>query len=460
MNREIYQPLTIGAIIIWVLMNRSLNIPIIPLIILISLSYTIYNLYRSNVAKYLIIISLSVLIGTIGIIRIEVSKGNKIIPIDKRSIISADLYVIKDSIPVTGGFLSIGRLCGLNSNQLKVTAQDNIIIFSNYELLSGLLIKNVKIKWKDGVGSTNLKEDFFNYSSSYYLIRSKIINFMKIRTGSPLLMALLTGNKTGLELYQIDLFRKTGCSHILALSGFHVGIITIMLLLLFRLIITGSNVYMVCVIALILYLIIVGITPSLVRSVLMFFIGAVIKIRGYKISIFNILIISFYIIVIIIPEEFYTLSFQLSFLALFGILTIGGEINSLPLIKGLPNLLKLPISASLSAMISTSWIIFPLFGVLYPIGILTSIILTPIITIYIWIGIITLLIPPLCFVTEFLEKMIYILLNFFSKSPVLENSGINSSFVTLIMIIIPVILVLLKIHRRTDAGRFNIKFKL
>ena len=50
------------------------------------------------------------------------------------------------------------------------------------------------------------------------------IEFRKEQTGA-LVKALLTGNRTSLTSETIQVFRNSGASHILALSGLHLGII-------------------------------------------------------------------------------------------------------------------------------------------------------------------------------------------------------------------------------------------
>lgn len=42
---------------------------------------------------------------------------------------------------------------------------------------------------------------------------------------APLVKAMLTGDRTGLDRGTTDVFRKSGASHILALSGLHLGVI-------------------------------------------------------------------------------------------------------------------------------------------------------------------------------------------------------------------------------------------
>ncbi|MBN2618107.1 MAG: ComEC/Rec2 family competence protein, partial [Spirochaetales bacterium] len=179
-----------------------------------------------------------------------------------------------------------------------------------------------------------------------------------------------------------------------------------------------------------------------------------------KISVFNILILSFYIMVIVIPSEFYSVSFQLSYLALLGILVIGNEINRFPYFCKLPLVIRASISASLSALLATSLVSINVFGTLYPVGTLASIVISPIITIFIICGFISIIIPPLLWFLNIGEEMIIYLVNFFSNFSKIDNSTSNSYLIPFIILLIPAILVIIKQYRRIDARRFNFKFKL
>ncbi len=453
--------LSIGAIIISVIMAFFIKFPLVPLFLLLSIFISYTSLFKTNMVTYLIVICFSIILGTLCQQRVKLKDSSNFLPINQNVITYGNIYIVKDSIPVNGGFLSSGIIFQIKSHQMESQSKLPILVFSKKQLYLGEVLIDSKIKWSDKGATCNVDIDGQTIvKSKYYELRKKIILELKWAIKSPLLLALLTGNKSKLELSQIAMFRESGCSHILALSGFHVSIITILFIFLLRLLFTGSKIYIFCIIILTVYLCIVGITPSLLRSVLMFSIATILRYKGYHVSVYKILVISFFIIIILVPEEFYTLSFRLSYLALFGILTFANEVSLLPLLNRLPTILKLSISASFSAMLSTSLICLPLFGLLYPIGIVASIILTPIITIFIWIGILSLFIPKLNFLVLFIEDFIYVLLKLFSNSPVIDNNSVISPFITFIILSIPVILLILKLYRRTDARRFNIKFKL
>ena len=111
-------------------------------------------------------------------------------------------------------------------------------------------------------------------------------------------------------------------------------------------------------------------------------------------------------------------------------------------------------------VIATSFIVFPTFEVLYPIGIIASLVITPLITLFMWLGIVTAFVKPLGWMTNYWENLIYYLMEHFSKYPYIIKTTENYIIITFITIIIPVILLILKIYRSVNARRFNLKFKL
>jgi competence protein ComEC len=86
------------------------------------------------------------------------------------------------------------------------------------------------------------------------------------------------------------------------------------------------------------------------------------------------------------------LSFELSFLALFGILTIGNRVARY-VSTYVPPFICLPISCSVGAQIATAALIIYHFGVIYPIGMVSSLILAPLVTVFMWSGIVCFILP-------------------------------------------------------------------
>jgi competence protein ComEC len=129
------------------------------------------------------------------------------------------------------------------------------------------------------------------------------------------------------------------------------------------------------------YCYIVGPLPSLNRAALMYLLGVIAVLGMLKKNLLLLLCMAFLIQIAITPRAGLSLSFILSYLALAGILIIGESLNSI--FKGkIPTFFLLSLSASVGAFLATAGVIAWSFGVLRPVGILASLILTPLTTVF------------------------------------------------------------------------------
>lgn len=139
-------------------------------------------------------------------------------------------------------------------------------------------------------------------------------------------MALLLGQKQSLDRNLRDGYVQAGVMHILAVSGLHVGIIYALLLSLFKplkLSKKWAKFYLILVVLLIwIYAILTGLSPSVVRASIMFSLLTLGQMRERKPSIFNVLAFSAMLMIALDPEVIFELGFQLSYLAVAGIVLI------------------------------------------------------------------------------------------------------------------------------------------
>ena len=142
----------------------------------------------------------------------------------------------------------------------------------------------------------------------------------------PLVKALITGDRSGLGKETIAVFRTSGASHILALSGLHLGIIY---LILNRLTIplgkspAARKVRYLLLVGLSgFYAVMTGASPSIVRAFLFILIGETGKLLLRKREPLRVLIAALTIQLAMKPEVISTAGFQLSYLAMLGICTV------------------------------------------------------------------------------------------------------------------------------------------
>lgn len=139
-------------------------------------------------------------------------------------------------------------------------------------------------------------------------------------------LALLLGQKQSLDRDLRAGYVQAGVMHILAVSGLHVGIIYALFLGLLkplRLAKKWSRIYLLLVVLLIwIYAVVTGLSPSVVRAATMFSLLSLGQLRERKPSIFNILAFSAMLMIAINPAVIKEVGFQLSYLAVAGIVLL------------------------------------------------------------------------------------------------------------------------------------------
>ncbi len=144
------------------------------------------------------------------------------------------------------------------------------------------------------------------------------------------LNAALTGDRSMLTAETRQVFSITGLSHILALSGLHVGIIALIIsLTLLPLRLAGLNNLrtMLTIILLWVFAIMTGLSPSVVRAVIMASVLLVSAMLQRIRAPFNSLCLAALLILLFTPQAIYSIGFQLSFLAVISILLFAEKIN-------------------------------------------------------------------------------------------------------------------------------------
>src|SRR5699024_7756282 len=134
--------------------------------------------------------------------------------------------------------------------------------------------------------------------------------------------ALVIGDDSSIDDSVIDLFQRWGLSHILAISGLHVGIVVMIIYFLFiRLnLLTKESVQTLLLIFLPFYALLAGSEPSVWRASLMISIVILFNKWRVRVSLTDLLSIVFLMILFIDKQMIYHIGFQFSFLVTLAIL--------------------------------------------------------------------------------------------------------------------------------------------
>lgn len=158
------------------------------------------------------------------------------------------------------------------------------------------------------------------------------VNFRSPVTNA-IIKALIIGDRTDIPPNITEAFRESGASHILALSGLHLGIIYGIIVKLSSFIGNSPSARLfrsvMTISACGIYTLAVGAGPSIVRAFLFILLGETALITGRFRSACSILMASLLIHLVIAPDSLSEISFQLSYAAMTGIAFIFPSLRSL-----------------------------------------------------------------------------------------------------------------------------------
>ncbi len=141
-------------------------------------------------------------------------------------------------------------------------------------------------------------------------------------------IALVLGVTDGLDPELVQAYASTGTLHVLAVSGLHISILYVIVMGLLRplrrLPLAYSRRVPVVLGVLILwgYAFITGLSPSVLRAVIMFSLMAIARLRRQPANIYNILWASAFLLLLYDPYNLVSVGFQLSYLAVLGIVAL------------------------------------------------------------------------------------------------------------------------------------------
>ena len=228
-----------------------------------------------------------------------------------------------------------------------------------------------------------------------------------------ILSALTTGMKEELSDEIREVYSVAGVSHVLALSGLHIGIIYGFLLLLLTPLwkrATYTKPLSLCIIIATLwgFAIFTGLSTSVVRSAIMFSFHAVAYIREERPATLHLLTLTALGMLIYNPLWLFDVSFQLSFTAVFSILTLQPILsNMLPESHyGIIRKIKDIMTVSIAAQIGTAPLVALYFHRFSTHFLLSNLIVLPLITLIMYGAVIMLAATPLPVVQEWTASLV------------------------------------------------------
>lgn len=280
------------------------------------------------------------------------------------------------------------------------TDKNDLILKPGYEIRANVNLRTANLKSlpQDFNESNYLKsqsahfyascnESNFSFIERYLIItylydfkeniKDKINSLFSSKPYTGILIALATGDKSDISYETRDLFSKTGTAHVLAISGLHVGLIAG-----FFYVITGffrkRTIKLIIFISLIwIFILVTGAAASGIRAGFMISMFFIIKYFNRVPNIINIVLFTLIVTILINPMVLYSISFQLSYSAILGIIFLYNHIyRNLKSLFGDNNsrvlkYLYASIAISFAATIPTSFFTayyFNVFSIIYPLA--------------------------------------------------------------------------------------------
>lgn len=161
----------------------------------------------------------------------------------------------------------------------------------------------------------------------------KFKTYLPYKDAQSVASTLILGYRSDLSQDILNAYSKTGTMHVLSVSGMHVAIVVILLgFLLSFMDRTKKGRIAKAIIMIVLiwfYALISGLDPSVNRAAIMLTFILAAKARAKKVNIFNVIAISAFILLLINPFNITNVGFQLSFIAVAGLIYLQPKIYNL-----------------------------------------------------------------------------------------------------------------------------------
>ena len=270
--------------------------------------------------------------------------------------------------------------------------------------------------------------------------------------------AMTLGDKSQLTKELRDTYAVSGASHILALSGLHLGIIYTLLSLLLsrrRWQVISQVVIIVCIW---LFVFLVGMSASVVRSAVMITVYALLSLGHRDKMSVNTLAFAAIVMLLFNPKSLFDVGFQLSFMAVLAILLfypLFESVWSQQFLFGhrLFRWLWTTLAVSCAAQIGVAPLIAYYYGRFSCYFLLTNLVVVPAATLILYLSLLVLLIPSLAYLLIYIVDALNQLLLWITMLPGASIEGLHPTLLQVWMTYVIIGAVYGLLIRRTSPTR-------
>ena len=272
--------------------------------------------------------------------------------------------------------------------------------------------------------------------------------------------AMVLGDKSALTKELKEAYSVTGASHVLALSGLHLGIIYMLLSLL----VVGRRWKLFSQILVILsiwaFVFLVGMSVSVLRSAIMLSVYALLSLGNRQRMSVNTLAFTAMVMLMASPRSLFDVGFQMSFMAVFSILIWLPMFDRIfkphylqdhRLVKWLWGLM----SVSLAAQIGVAPLIAYYFGRFSTYFLLTNLIVVPGATLILWLALVVLFVPSLAYLLLYMVNGLNHVLSGMAAWPGASIDGLHPTLLQVSMMYVIILSFWLLIRRTSPAKEWK-----
>jgi competence protein ComEC len=337
------------------------------------------------------------------------------------------LYLAKDSVSKNltyGNRLFIRNKIQLIKNSGNPGGFDYARFLEFQQIYHQCFLKNEDWRPAKGNDAGAFKSALFNTRD--YVIRT-IDRYIEGKDESALAKALLIGYRVDLDKDLVQAYSNAGVIHLIAISGLHLGLIYAMLLWItikIPLLKKNKTVRIVLILlCLWLFAFLTGAPPSVMRAAVMFSFISFATIFQKRFSIYNSLCASAFLLLCFDPYLLWNVGFQLSFLAVLGIVLLQNPIyNCLYFKRKVSDYTWQIASVSIAAQLFTVPLCFYYFHQLPLLFLIANIIAIPLATAALWGCIALIVLSPINIIAVYAGKIIMAVLWLMNHSVLLINS--------------------------------------
>ena len=377
-------------------------------------------------------------------------------PVEKAKTIAVDILLTESGRKLKGYFYKEGRREGVRregdrSRTLKIgdglRIQSRIrpnsewrrgtFDYKRYLEVHGFSGQTFVSSWKWQKAQVSLKSlSRLERTKLYFLkLRSRLL--ARIMTEGAdgdavaVVAAMALGDKSALSQELREVYSVTGASHVLALSGLHLGIIYMLLTFLFGgRFFTFLPSYLFTFTTVWSFVFLVGMPVSVVRSAVMLTAYALLSLGHRDRMSVNTLAFTALLVLLVSPLSLYDIGFQMSYLAVFSILLI------MPLSERLfpPSYLMEHhivkwlwgiVSVSCAAQIGIAPLTAYYFGRFSALFLLTNLIVIPGVTLILYLSMVVFVMPSLAYILLYIVSVLNTLLTAIASIPGASIDGLH-----------------------------------